>query len=182
MWLRRRGGMKKFSATVKLKLFPYLPNIGAFVLVSTDIRYFCIFLLQLQFKKRPIFALQTLWCGWAIKGERDSFFFAGDTGYCPEFKNIGHFYGPFTIAAIPIGCYSPRWFMTPQHIDPAEAVKIHNEIRAKNSLAIHWGTYAMGSNEVISHVCYREQLTKKANFFLAGPRTKTKTTRRSFKS
>jgi N-acyl-phosphatidylethanolamine-hydrolysing phospholipase D len=92
---------------------------------------------------------KTLWCGWAIKGERDSFFFAGDTGYCPEFKNIGHFYGPFTIAAIPIGCYSPRWFMTPQHIDPAEAVKIHNEIRAKNSLAIHWGTYAMGSNEPV---------------------------------
>jgi N-acyl-phosphatidylethanolamine-hydrolysing phospholipase D len=37
--------------------------------------------------------------------------------------------------------------MKSQHIDPAEAVQIHKLIRANKTLAIHWGTYEMGSNE-----------------------------------
>ena len=39
--------------------------------------------------------------------------------------------------------------MKNQHIDPEEAVKIHLDVRAKKSLAIHWGTFALGY-EVIS--------------------------------
>jgi len=37
--------------------------------------------------------------------------------------------------------------MRPQHIDVAEAVRIHQLLDAKHSLGIHWGTYEMGSWE-----------------------------------
>lgn len=37
--------------------------------------------------------------------------------------------------------------MRPQHIDPNEAVRIHQLTKSQKSLAIHWGTYAMGSSE-----------------------------------
>ena len=53
------------------------------------------------------------------------FWFAGDTGYCGVFKEIGQKYGPFDLCAIPIGTYTPRWFLRAQHIDPTEAVQIH---------------------------------------------------------
>uniref|UniRef100_A0A915DHD2 Metallo-beta-lactamase domain-containing protein n=1 Tax=Ditylenchus dipsaci TaxID=166011 RepID=A0A915DHD2_9BILA len=54
-----------------------------------------------------------------------------DTGFCDqEFAKLGEKLGPFDLAAIPIGCYSPRWFMKPQHIDPAEAVQIHTLTRS----------------------------------------------------
>uniref|UniRef100_A0AAY4EYB0 Uncharacterized protein n=2 Tax=Denticeps clupeoides TaxID=299321 RepID=A0AAY4EYB0_9TELE len=33
--------------------------------------------------------------------------------------------------------------MKSQHVDPEEAVKIHIDVQAKNSLAIHWGTFAL---------------------------------------
>jgi N-acyl-phosphatidylethanolamine-hydrolysing phospholipase D len=89
----------------------------------------------------------SLWCSWAVIGPSCRFYFVGDTGYCPEFKNIGNLYGPFDLAAIPIGCYEPRSFMQNQHIKPAEAVKIHNDVKATFSLGIHWGTYDMGSAE-----------------------------------
>ncbi|KAK3603390.1 hypothetical protein CHS0354_009373 [Potamilus streckersoni] len=51
---------------------------------------------------------KALWCSWVIKGPQNSFFFAGDTGYQSQvFKQIGQKYGPFSIAAIPIGNYEP---------------------------------------------------------------------------
>lgn len=47
----------------------------------------------------------TLWGGWAVLGQSMRFWFAGDTGYCPVFKEIGERCGPFDLAAIPIGAY-----------------------------------------------------------------------------
>ncbi len=67
---------------------------------------------------------QTLWGGYAVMGAQQRFWFAGDTGYCPAFREIGERYGPFDLAAIPTGAYGPRWFMAPQHIDPKEAVQV----------------------------------------------------------
>lgn len=84
-----------------------------------------------------------LWGSWSIIGPKHRFFFAGDTGYCQAFKQIGDVYGPFDVAAIPIGAYSPRKFLKPQHVDPEEAVKIHDDVRSKQSVAIHWGTFVL---------------------------------------
>lgn len=33
--------------------------------------------------------------------------------------------------------------MKGQHVDPEEAVKIHQDLQAKHSVAIHWGTFAL---------------------------------------
>ncbi|XP_052780928.1 N-acyl-phosphatidylethanolamine-hydrolyzing phospholipase D-like [Mya arenaria] len=86
---------------------------------------------------------KALWASWVVQGPRHNFYFAGDTGYCFGFRQIGRKYGPFSLAAIPIGAYHPRWFMRPQHCNPEEAVEMHVDLRARRSLAIHWGTYVM---------------------------------------
>ena len=90
---------------------------------------------------------KSLWGGWAVIGPNNRFYFSGDTGYCPVFKQIGQMYGPFTAAAIPIGAYEPRWFMKYQHVNPEEAVQIHEDVKSNFSLGIHWGTFAL-ANEV----------------------------------
>ncbi|XP_044533471.1 N-acyl-phosphatidylethanolamine-hydrolyzing phospholipase D [Gracilinanus agilis] len=69
----------------------------------------------------------------------------GDTGYCTAFEEIGKRFGPFDLAAIPIGAYEPRWFMKYQHVDPEEAVRIHIDVQAKKSIGIHWGTFALAN-------------------------------------
>ena len=33
--------------------------------------------------------------------------------------------------------------MINQHVDPEEAVKVHQDVRAKKSVGIHWGTFAL---------------------------------------
>ncbi|XP_054414838.1 N-acyl-phosphatidylethanolamine-hydrolyzing phospholipase D isoform X4 [Pongo abelii] len=73
----------------------------------------------------------------------------GDTGYCPAFEEIGKRFGPFDLAAIPIGAYEPRWFMKYQHVDPEEAVRIHIDVQTKKSMAIHWGTFALANEHYL---------------------------------
>ncbi|XP_069142022.1 N-acyl-phosphatidylethanolamine-hydrolyzing phospholipase D-like [Argopecten irradians] len=86
---------------------------------------------------------KALWGSWVVKGPQRKFFFAGDTGYCEGFKQIGNEYGPFDMAAIPVGAYAPRIAMKTQHVDPAEAILIHQDIKSQNSLGIHWGTFKL---------------------------------------
>jgi L-ascorbate metabolism protein UlaG (beta-lactamase superfamily) len=84
---------------------------------------------------------QTLWGGWVLRHPELSFFFAGDAGYSKDFADIRRRFGGFDLAAIPIGAYEPRWFMKIMHLDPAEAVQVHKDVNARQSLAIHWGTF-----------------------------------------
>ncbi|XP_004342859.2 N-acyl-phosphatidylethanolamine-hydrolyzing phospholipase D [Capsaspora owczarzaki ATCC 30864] len=89
---------------------------------------------------------KALWGGWAMLGATQRIFFSGDTGYCEAFSQIGAKYGGergFDLALIAIGAYDPRWFMRPQHINPEEAVLLHQELRARRSLGIHWGTFIL---------------------------------------
>ncbi len=96
---------------------------------------------------------KTLWGGWAVETEEAlvqankqkpfSFLFAGDTGFSKDFEDIGKRFGSFDLALLPIGAYAPRWFMKAQHVDPGEAVKIHQDLNAGRSIAIHWGTFEL---------------------------------------
>lgn len=90
----------------------------------------------------------TLWGGWAIRAPGFNFFFAGDTGYSRDFTAIGARLGPFDLAALPIGAYAPRWFMRMQHIDPAEAVRIHRDVGARQSVGVHWGSFEMSDESL----------------------------------
>ena len=91
---------------------------------------------------------QTLWSGWVVKGTGLNFYFSGDTGYSPQLQEIASRLGPPDIAALPIGAYLPRWFMRTQHVDPPEAARLHRELRVRNSLAIHWGTFELADDRL----------------------------------
>jgi L-ascorbate metabolism protein UlaG (beta-lactamase superfamily) len=84
---------------------------------------------------------KTLWCGWVAIAHTGKFYFSGDTGYFPGFKEIGKKYGPFDVAALPIGAYQPRWFMQSVHTGPKEAIQATFDLKARNMMAVHWGTF-----------------------------------------
>ncbi len=101
---------------------------------------------------------ETLWASWMLTLGDVKVWFAGDTGYNPyQFKAIGEQLGPVDLALIPIGAYSPRWFMKPQHVNPEEAVKIAQDVKAKKSIGMHWGTFQLSAEDVLDPV---EALTK----------------------
>ena len=95
---------------------------------------------------------QTLWGGWAVFGAATHWYFSGDTGYSQDFVDTQKRFadrqtpakgGGFDIALIAVGAYEPRWFMKEQHVNPAEAVQIHVDLKAKRSVGVHWGTFEL---------------------------------------
>jgi N-acyl-phosphatidylethanolamine-hydrolysing phospholipase D len=93
--------------------------------------------------RTPFDRNRTLWGGWVLKVPGFSVYFAGDTGYSRDFIDIGERFGGFDLAAIPVGAYAPRWFMKEQHVDPDEAVRIHRDVKARQSIGIHWGSFEL---------------------------------------
>jgi N-acyl-phosphatidylethanolamine-hydrolysing phospholipase D len=84
-----------------------------------------------------------LWASWAVVGKAKRFFFAGDTGYFPGFKEIGARLGPFELAAVPIGGYSSYVRHHPNHVNPEEAVDLLEDIGGERLVPMHWGTFDM---------------------------------------
>lgn len=89
---------------------------------------------------------RNLWSGFVISGKSGHVYFAGDTGWGNHFAEIGRRFAPIRAALLPIGSYMPRWFMQPAHIDPAQAVDAHFALGARTSVAVHFGTFALGDD------------------------------------
>jgi len=96
--------------------------------------------------------MATLWGGYAVFAPDFHVFFAGDTAYSKHFGDVRARFaarhdaangGGFDVALLPIGAYEPRWFMKAQHVDPQEAVQIHLDLNAKQSIGMHWGTFEL---------------------------------------
>lgn len=105
-----------------------------------------------HFSARTLFdRFASLWCGWAVRLRGRRVYFAGDTGYHPEFSRVGARFGPFDLTLMPIGAYDPRWFMRGVHLDPEEAVQAYRDLRSAHDrnpvrqimMAVHWGTYKL---------------------------------------
>lgn len=86
---------------------------------------------------------KTLWGGWFVSSDKFKFFFAGDTGYSQDFQEIHKRLGDVDLAMLPIGTYEPRWFMQKYHVNPEEALQIHQDLKAKISIGVHWGTFRL---------------------------------------
>jgi N-acyl-phosphatidylethanolamine-hydrolysing phospholipase D len=93
---------------------------------------------------------ETLWGGWAVFAPNLRWYFSGDTGYTKDFADTRTRLAPharngalFDVALLAIGAYEPRWFMTAQHMNPAEAVQAHKDLGARKSIGVHWGTFQL---------------------------------------
>jgi L-ascorbate metabolism protein UlaG (beta-lactamase superfamily) len=84
-----------------------------------------------------------LWGGHVIEAQGARAYFSGDTGYPAQFATIAQRYGAPDIALLPIGAYEPRWFMSPQHMNPEEAVRAHLDLGARLSIAMHFATFCL---------------------------------------
>ena len=85
---------------------------------------------------------QRLWASWVVVGSK-RFYFGGDSGYAPHLAMIGNVLGPFDLAALPIGSYTPREIAHPVHMSPEEALQASRDLRSTRFIGIHWGTFEL---------------------------------------
>lgn len=81
----------------------------------------------------------TLWSSFAIRGERHSVFFSGDTGLSPLFTEIGQRLGPFDLVMIEVGAFHPSWGSV--HLGPENALQAWAQLGSGCFLPVHWATF-----------------------------------------
>jgi L-ascorbate metabolism protein UlaG (beta-lactamase superfamily) len=87
---------------------------------------------------------RALWSGFSVQLPSGSIFFAGDTGWAGgDWARAAARRGPYRLAIIPIGAYSPRGLMRDSHMNPEEAVDAFEALDARSALAVHWGTFQL---------------------------------------
>lgn len=91
---------------------------------------------------------KTLWCGYVIESGSTRIYFAGDTAFGPHFTWIHDRFGSPALALLPIGAYKPRWFMSPVHGSPDEALRAREILGARASVAIHHGTFQLTDEDI----------------------------------
>jgi L-ascorbate metabolism protein UlaG (beta-lactamase superfamily) len=85
-----------------------------------------------------------LWGGFSVRGAEKNVWFVGDTGFDAGIIDAVRIQcGAPDLALVPIGAYEPRWFMAPMHMNPAEAVALHQRVGATTSIGMHWGTFQL---------------------------------------
>lgn len=84
---------------------------------------------------------RTLWGGFMLRTAVGLVYFAGDSGWGPHFAEIHARLGAPRLSLLPIGAYEPRWFMTPVHVNPDEAVRAHVALHSRQSIGMHFGTF-----------------------------------------
>ena len=105
----------------------------------------------LHFSSRGIYDRnRTLWCGYVIECRERLVYFAGDTAFGSHFAQIRERFGPPQLALLPIGAYEPRWFMSPVHMAPDQAIRAHEILGANTSIAIHHGTFQLSDEAIDS--------------------------------
>jgi N-acyl-phosphatidylethanolamine-hydrolysing phospholipase D len=149
-------GMKKWMADCGVRNVVEMDWSEEAVLSSADKVDLKVSCLPCQHwcSRTPTDKNKCLWSSWlcSTSGNGANFFFGGDTGYCPMFKKVGDLHGPISFSAIPIGAYghpTERWFHSPSHMNPEEAVKTHSDLKSKQSLGIHWGTFQLTAEPIL---------------------------------
>lgn len=82
---------------------------------------------------------RTLWSSWALRTERASVFFSGDTGLTPEFAEVGARLGPFDLTMLEVGAFHPSWGTI--HLGPENALEAHRLLGGGLLMPVHWSTF-----------------------------------------
>jgi N-acyl-phosphatidylethanolamine-hydrolysing phospholipase D len=130
-WLKRKG----FVNTIEVPWFECIQITPEVKLHSTPAQHFTA--------RSPWDRNRGHWCGWLLDGAGCSLWHAGDSGYSPDFIEIGERFGPIDFGMIPIGAYQPRHLMSPMHMNPEEAARVFLETRCRRAVAMHWGTFRL---------------------------------------
>jgi L-ascorbate metabolism protein UlaG (beta-lactamase superfamily) len=80
-------------------------------------------------------------CGFVVRGDGPTAYYAGDTGYFSGFLDLGRRYAP-ALAILPIGAYRPL-ALRRHHMSPLDAVYAFADLGARVLLPVHHGAFPL---------------------------------------
>ncbi len=132
------------------------------------------FLKAQHWSKRSFFGSNaSLWGAFAIQSKIGNIYFAGDTGYNSHFQDAYNKIGKFKLALLPIGAYKPEDFMFRHHTSPKQAIQAHLDLHAEKSIAMHYGTFKLGTDNFDDPINdlnkFKKELNLEKNFITLKP-------------
>jgi L-ascorbate metabolism protein UlaG (beta-lactamase superfamily) len=129
--------------------------------INEDIRI--IFLPSKHWGRRGLSDFnKTLWGSFLIINGSTKIYFGGDTAYGDHFSGIHNLFGDIDVCILPIGAYSPEWFMSQSHMNPKEAARAFLDLGGTYFIPCHFGTFDL-TDEPLGEPIYRiEEELKKA--------------------
>ncbi|GGG36624.1 MBL fold metallo-hydrolase [Hymenobacter glacieicola] len=93
--------------------------------------------------RRGLFDMnRVLWGSFLLRlPDGRTIYFMGDTSLAGHFEEIEKQFGPLDIVLLPIGAYKPPYMMQMSHVNPHEAAKAANLLRAGHVVPMHYGTF-----------------------------------------
>ena len=135
-------------------------EVNGIQLVATPSRHFA--------GRGPGSSAATFWSSWAIRGPRHSVWFSGDTGEWDEgFAEIGERFGGFDLSLVEIGAWHPAWGNI--HLGPQNALRVHQQVRAKTMMPVHWGTFNLAMHAWDQPICHLMELAEQNDVQLLSP-------------
>ena len=135
-------------------------QIGAIRLVATPAQHF---------SGRTLWDRNsTLWASWVLIAPDARLFFGGDSGYFDGFKAIGERFGPFDLTLLENGAYNEGW--ADIHMQPEQTVQAHRDLRGKQLVPIHNGTFDLSLHPWTEPLERVFALAKQQNIALSTPR------------
>ncbi len=108
---------------------------------------------------------QVLWGSFLIriKATDKLIYFAGDTAYGPHLEQIEQQFGPLDIVLMPIGAYKPAFMMEQSHVNPQQAAKAVNVLRAGHLVPMHYGTFDLSDEPPSEPLALLRQIAAAGN-------------------
>lgn len=134
-------------------------TVGKLRLVSTPARHFS--------GRGVLDRDETLWTSWAFIGPKHRAWFSGDTGPYAAFDEVGARLGPFDLTMIESGAWDAAWGTV--HLGPAGALEVHQQVRGKVLMPVHWGTFNLALHAWDAPIVTLQKLAAAAGITLAAP-------------
>jgi L-ascorbate metabolism protein UlaG (beta-lactamase superfamily) len=115
---------------------------GWFQEFTTDERVKIAFVPVRHWCRRGLFDTnERLWGGFVVSGAGKKIYFGGDSGFGSHYRETAEVFPDIDYFIIGIGAYEPRWFMQPNHNNPADAFQAFVDAKAKTLVPMHYGTF-----------------------------------------
>jgi len=98
-----------------------------------------------------------LWGGYILTYQNKSIYFSGDSAPGTHFEEIGERYN-IDIALLPIGGYKPEFIMKENHLNPQEAFDAFKQLKAKQMVPMHYGTFDLSDEPLDEPLKWMKQI------------------------
>lgn len=97
-----------------------------------------------HFSGRGFTRQQTLWSSFVLKLGDFQLYLGADSGYSPQFREIGEEFGKFDLAFLECGQYGKYW---PQiHMFPEQTWRAAKDLNTEVLFPVHWGKFVLSTH------------------------------------